>query len=177
MTQELLNTPVESPAPASALQPNSFKDRLTAALSFTHGVVPLVVAILVLWYFGTLIKRMFGLTSPNITELEWGRNTYLYAGIEALAYAAAGFLFGKEVHRQQAEKAEANADRSQQVANNAQMASATNKANGRTLANSIRRIDDMQSMHTESSAPSTSDAFQVSIKVLRAIADSHFPER
>src|SRR2546425_13259833 len=77
-------------------------------LSFVQGVVPLIVAIAVLFIFWSLMRQMMGQT--KVPELEWSRSAYLYAGVEAIAYAAAGFLFGREVHRQRAEKAEQRAD-------------------------------------------------------------------
>jgi hypothetical protein len=49
-------------------------------------------------------------------ELEWNRSAYLFAGVEAIAYAAAGFLFGREVHRQRAEQAEQRANAEQRRA-------------------------------------------------------------
>jgi len=40
----------------------------------------------------------------------WSRRTYLFAAVEAVTFAAVGWLFGKEVHRERAEAAEKRAD-------------------------------------------------------------------
>jgi len=120
-----------APVPTDSDEVGSPPGTLSAILSFTQGVIPLIIAIVALWYFGTVLKRMFGLTGPTVTETEWGRNVYLYGGLEALAFAAAGFLFGREVNRQRAERAERHADSAQRDANSARNAAATSRANGR----------------------------------------------
>jgi hypothetical protein len=83
--------------------------------------VSYVVAILALVFFVWFIYYMLGLKASP--EGEWTRSVYLFAGVEAIAFAAAGFLFGREVNRQQAENSEINAQRA---------------ANGRALAEVIR---------------------------------------
>jgi len=42
----------------------------------------------------------------KITDAQWNRYVYLVNGVEAIVFAAAGFLFGREVNRQRAENAE-----------------------------------------------------------------------
>lgn len=42
----------------------------------------------------------------TLTEVVWARATWAFGAIEAIAFAAAGFLFGKEVNRERADKAE-----------------------------------------------------------------------
>jgi len=54
------------------------------------------------------------------TEVHWSRITYVYGGVEAIAFAAAGWFFGKEVNRQRADKAEERADRAQEEASTTQ---------------------------------------------------------
>lgn len=161
-------TPPPEPPP-----PRDLKASLTAILSFTQGLVPLLVSIFVLWYFGTVIKQMFGLTDPaTVGEIQWGRNAYLYAGVEALAYAAAGFLFGREVNRQRAERAEENADRAQRETGAAQRVAAQSVANGRALAEGVRELEHVQSARrgVADAAPAQADA-----KMLRRLADTFFP--
>jgi len=104
-----------------------FKD----ILSFTQGVVPLVVAIVVLYIFWSLVKMMMGQTKAP--ELEWNRSAYLFAGVEAVAYAAAGFLFGREVHRQRAEKAERRAESEQHRATEANKKATEQTVKGQAL--------------------------------------------
>jgi hypothetical protein len=161
--------------PASS-QTGDSKNALSTILSFTQGLIPLLVAIFVLWYFGTTLKRMFGLTNPNITgEIEWGRNTYLFSGLEALAYAAAGFLFGREVNRQRAERAEENATKAQATAQESQAAAAIGMANGQALAAGIRALDDSQAEHPEVGKPTAAATKPVGVPVLRRMADALFP--
>lgn len=136
--------------------------------------MPLLVAILVLWYFGTVIKRMFGLTGPAVGELEWGRNAYLYAGVEALAYAAAGFLFGREVNRQRAEKAEENAFRAQREANSAQCVAARSVATGQALAEGVRELERAQGAKSAAAGTALPTA-QTEVRMLRGLADRFFP--
>jgi hypothetical protein len=40
------------------------------------------------------------------SEIEWTRKMFILSGVEAIAFAGAGFLFGREVHRKEAEYAE-----------------------------------------------------------------------
>lgn len=151
--------------------------RLTSILSFTQGLIPLLVAIFLLWYFGTTLKRMFSLTSPTtVNEIEWGRNVYLYSGLEALAYAAAGFLFGREVNRQRADRAEEDAARSQQVTNEAQSTAATSKANGQALAAGLRSLGSTGTFHSEAAGPeAVAVAVESRLDALRQMADELFP--
>jgi hypothetical protein len=51
----------------------------------------------------------FLLSEVGVSQESWQREVYLLSGVEAVVFAAVGWLFGKEVHREQAEKAEANA--------------------------------------------------------------------
>ncbi len=164
-----------APAPNDGAEGGGPPSTLSAVLSFTQGLLPLIIAVAVLWYFGTVLKRMFGLTGPNVTEIEWGRNVYLYGGLEALAFAAAGFLFGREVHRQRAERAERHADSAQRDANSARNAAATSAANGRALAEGVRAIAEAPAedpARLEVAVPALGPA---NLRALRRMADTLFP--
>jgi hypothetical protein len=100
-------------------------------LSFTQGIVPLLIAIAVLYIFWSLVKTMMGLTQAP--ELEWNRAAYLFSGVEAIAYAAAGFLFGREVHRQRAEQAEQRASTEEQRATEAVKKATEETTKGKAL--------------------------------------------
>jgi hypothetical protein len=52
-------------------------------------------------------------------EPQWSRAVYIFGGVEAVAFAAAGFFFGKEVHRERAETAESEAKTANQAKENA----------------------------------------------------------
>ena len=95
-----------------------------------------IVAIAALLAFAWFIIYMLGLTQAE--EPEWTRAVYLFTGVEAIAFAAAGFLFGREVHRKEAQKAGERADAADKRATEAQN-SATNAAvKGNALAEAIR---------------------------------------
>lgn len=49
---------------------------------------------------------LYMLRLVGATETEWARAAYLFAGVEAIAFAAAGYLFGRAAHRERAERAE-----------------------------------------------------------------------
>ncbi len=166
----------DNAAPPAEPPEGGLKTNLTAILSFTQGLVPLLVAILLLWYFGTIIKQMFGLTDPAaVGEVQWGRNAYLYAGVEALAYAAGGFLFGREVNRQRAEKAEETGDRARREAGAAQRVAAQSVAHGRALADGIRELELAQSARRAAVKDAAPSAEQTEVRMLRGMADRFFP--
>jgi hypothetical protein len=103
------------------------------------------VAILALLGFAWFTIFLMGKISA--VELQWTRMIYLLNGVEAVAFAAAGYLFGKEVHRQSAEDAKQNAEEAKtdatvarmesaqadRRANAAEMLAAEAKANGNAL--------------------------------------------
>lgn len=66
-----------------------------------------IVAIIALVAFAVFVSYL--LRQIAATDQEWARLIYLLSGIEAIVFAAAGFLFGREVHRERAESAEAKA--------------------------------------------------------------------
>jgi hypothetical protein len=78
----------------------------------------LTVAVSVLVAFAAFLWFMTTKASVN-NEVEWNRLVYLFGGVEAIAFAAAGFLFGREVHRRQAEKAEQQAAKAEKQADKA----------------------------------------------------------
>src|ERR1700738_5238458 len=53
-------------------------------------------------------------TNTSMTEVEWGRFIYLLTGVETITFAGIGWLFGKEVHREQAQMAQRQAEDSMQ---------------------------------------------------------------
>lgn len=75
----------------------------------------LAIAVVVLLGFAALVVYLLLRAGPA-TELEWTRSVYLFGSVEAITFAAAGFVFGREVHRRQAESAEARADEAQSAA-------------------------------------------------------------
>ncbi len=68
------------------------------------GLIPYIIAIGVLIAYGFFIYFLIG--KADAKELDWSRLIYLFSGVEAIVFAAAGFLFGREVNRKRAENAE-----------------------------------------------------------------------
>lgn len=91
----------------------------------------LAVACLAITGFGVFV--MFLLTRLGLDDLQWTRATYLLNGVEAIAFAAAGFLFGREVQRGRAESAERRAENAETVARQNQ----DEAAKGRSLATMV----------------------------------------
>lgn len=81
--------------------------------------IPYFVAISILIFYGLRLISMAKIASSS-TESIWAHHVYLTDGLEALAFSAAGFLFGKEVHRKQAEKAEKHASSAEARASQAE---------------------------------------------------------
>lgn len=66
------------------------------------------VAIIILIVYLAFIAFM--LFKSEAEDLSWSRMLYLFSGIEAIVFAALGYVFGKDIHRIRAEKAEENVD-------------------------------------------------------------------
>jgi hypothetical protein len=80
----------------------------------------LAVAILVA-FAGFTLLMIREITSEENT---WNRLLFIYGGVEAIVFAAAGYTFGREVHRERAEMAEElaqNAASDLRVANEARL--------------------------------------------------------
>ena len=93
-------------------------------------VAPIVAALLVLFLVGVTLG-LFG--HLNMPQPEWDRSLYLLNGAEAVGFAAAGYLFGKEVNRGRAEKAEEREEKAEQRSKTARYAAET----GRNLARAV----------------------------------------
>jgi hypothetical protein len=83
--------------------------------------VPMVVAVLAILVWIAFLAVMLLATDSN--ETQWARMTYVFASVEAIAFAAAGALFGVSVQRERVKAAERKAD-----------GNAREAANGRALA-------------------------------------------
>jgi hypothetical protein len=97
---------------------NAFKDNLAAIF----GIIVLVA------YAGFIF---YMLTLTSLPDTSWNRAVYLLGGTEAIAFAAAGALFGNTVQRQQtkdlkdeAKQAKQDQARAEQEKNNQKMENA-----------------------------------------------------
>lgn len=95
-----------------------------------------VIAIVILVGFALLLYHMYQI-APTKEDTLWNRSLALFGSVEAIAFTAAGYLFGKEVHREQAQKAEKRADEKTAEAGQARTAAAEAKAKGESLRRAI----------------------------------------
>ncbi len=91
----------------------------------------LVVAALVLGAFGIFVVFLVGQVDED--DVAWSRLAWIFASVEAIAFGAAGALFGSSIQRERAEKAEASARENAEAA-----------ANGKALAEVIKAEDTPQ---------------------------------
>src|SRR5436309_2357896 len=108
-------------------QPGRANNASPAGGSAGLGPAPTVVAIVVLVAFGLLLVYMMG--KVHTDQQTWDRRVYLYGSVEAIVFAAAGGLFGREVNRQRAEDARTDAAKAQEKATTAE-ADAREQARG-----------------------------------------------
>jgi len=85
----------------------------------------LTVAVLALLVW--IAFAVYLMTQSGATEVKWTRVAWVFVSVEAVAFAAAGMLFGTTVNRQRAERAEAEADAKRKQAEN-----------GRSLATALK---------------------------------------
>jgi hypothetical protein len=97
--------PAAAPKPAGAS--NGLRDRIAP-----------IVAVALLAVFAAALGAMF--IQLGLPQQQWDRAVYLLNGVEGVAFAAAGYLFGKEVHRQRADAAEEQAEEQQKRAQGAE---------------------------------------------------------
>ena len=88
--------------------------------------VALGTALLVLVAFAAFVWYM--LTQRGVVETTWTRLAWLFSSVEAIAFGAAGALFGSSIQRQRAERAETAAERNADVAVRGQALAASIKA-------------------------------------------------
>ena len=85
----------------------------------------LVAALLALILWAAFVVVMVA-RANTATEVFWSRLAFLFASVEAVAFAAGGAVWGASIQRERAEKAEASAAANQEEA-----------TSGRALAKSI----------------------------------------
>jgi len=95
-----------------------------------------VVAVCFLLAFLVLVILMF--TQRGGSETAWSRLVYLLTGVEAVAFAGAGWVFGKEVHRAQAQHAEARASQAETDARQASKDAETERLRGVRMAQAVQ---------------------------------------
>ncbi len=124
---------------------NSTKDRF--------GLIPYVIAIGVLIAYGFFIHFLVG--RADAKEPDWSRLIYLFSGVEAIVFAAAGFLFGKEVNRKRAENAEEEKKQAENQKEKAQKQTVEERKKGLILGTMM-----IQEEKTAASMPSENMALE-----------------
>ena len=108
--------------------------RTPKTASFWKDIMAGGVAILAVLGFAALIILITNLLSnAAMTDVQWERYTYLLAGVETITFTAIGWLFGKEVHREQAQQAELRANETQDAMNTV----AAENTRGRMVAKAV----------------------------------------
>ena len=110
------------------------------------ALLPILVAVVALISYAAFIYHMSNLasaTNPATNEIVWTRLVYLFSGVEGIAFAAAGFLFGREVNRARAETAEARAKSEQRRADRASDERDKTRTTNRVLSERIRDLADL----------------------------------
>lgn len=101
-------------------------------------------------------------------EPDWSRRIVLFTGVEAVAFAAAGWLFGKEVNRSAVDAAK---DATSQAQNNAAVAG-NERGHGEMLASAIRNAAGDSTASTELRATT---AARSQLGSLVAMANEFYP--
>ncbi len=60
----------------------------SSASSPILGLIPVLVAIAALIFFGVELYYMQGLIASNVPDPQWSRAAYLFGSVEAIAFAA-----------------------------------------------------------------------------------------
>jgi hypothetical protein len=98
-------------------------------------ILAFVLTLLYIW----LVYAMWQLTTTT-KEIEWTRAVYLLSGVESIVFAAVGFLFGREVHRERANKAESRAIAAAEKAEAAQHKAEQSDGKGRELKGAVQTL-------------------------------------
>ncbi len=91
-----------------------------------RAVVAIVVTLIFVGFGAFLV-----IEAGDAESTTWERWVFVFGAAEAIAFAALGWVFGREVNRQRAEKAEENAEKAQTKAQ-------TEEAKGSALAGMVR---------------------------------------
>ena len=96
--------PNEEAKPKEEVKPEA---QPTWGSKLKDAMAPILGSVLVLFYIGFLLSMQAHIKEE---DLYWTRYIYLLSGVEAIAFAAAGYFFGSEVNRKAAENAKQDAE-------------------------------------------------------------------
>lgn len=117
----------DTPAPPSPQDgppaPNDSSDSGGRAPTVLRVIFAIIIGVAFAWF---VIFLMGQVTSDN--EIWWGRRIFLFGAVEAIAFTAIGWVFGREVHREQAARADAATADAKKAAEDAAAAGASGRA-------------------------------------------------
>jgi len=92
------------------------QDDSTSTISFLRSAIPWIFALFVLVGYGLFLRHLALHSNPkDVGDDHWVRLVFLFSSVEAIAFAAVGFIFGKEVNKTRAETAEKDAKQAKKV--------------------------------------------------------------
>jgi hypothetical protein len=94
--------------------------------------LPMVVAVFAVVVWVAFVVAM--LLASDASDTTWTRLTFVFASVEAIAFAAAGALFGVTVQRERVQKAEERAETNARAAANGRALAAVNVADAEAEA-------------------------------------------
>ena len=97
----------------------------------------LLVAVVALVALGVGAAYLASPGQMAASELQWARLQYLFGAVQAVAFAGAGWLWGREVHREQADRAESRLDKAQRGEIDAARSAGQAQGNLTTLAQAV----------------------------------------
>jgi hypothetical protein len=135
----------EKPQATGSVEKPEVKPKPAKASGFWKNLKDYLAPIVGVFFLGFYVIFLLSLRgSINAEETQWMRWIYLLSGVEAIAFAAAGYFFGSEVNRKAAEYAQEEADSAKsdaaeagQQAMDAEKISAETVAKGRALSAAI----------------------------------------
>lgn len=131
--------------------------------------VSVVAALLVLAGFAYLAMDMIDIAkATKDPSLQWARLSQIYNSIEAIAFAAAGLLFGTIIQSKRAQDAENRAD-------NAQTNAADARAKGSALSSRITRFKAASTRRSLESAPIEEQQMISELDEIKDLAREYFP--
>jgi len=138
-------------------------------MTLINGVAVVIVGF---YLVGLAVLFLFWNGANDVT---WTRAVYVAGGVEAIAFAAAGYLFGKEVHREQAEQANTRANDAQRERATEQTRADTATTNGRALRAQIGLKGQKATQTYGGLGPQAATVSTADLAELQQLADKLFP--
>lgn len=135
-----------------------------------------------------ILVVMLMVNARDATDVEWNRRVYLLGGVEAILFTAVGWLFGREVHRGEANSAKASAEKATKEASAAKdeakakgEEAAVERTKGRAMKATLRAQDESAAKGAGGGAEETAlgggaPAARSTHATLRALAEELWPD-